>query len=130
MIVLYSKVPDVSSERTAIKHKNLPWKRNSPRKFEASPNEPTITTSFGFFTSDMKMLRDTQANNVKRKHAPGVLKKRSIASMKIEKHRASKNTPFTRAARISARCQPYEYFVSDPAICCRVVSYVKEERET
>jgi hypothetical protein len=38
---------------------------------------------------------------------PGVLKKRSNASINIEKQRAKRKTPLTRAARISARCQPY-----------------------
>lgn len=40
----------------------------------------------------------------------GALTNFSNASIKIEKHSASKKTPLTRAARTSARCQPYEYF--------------------
>lgn len=53
-------------------------------------------------------------------HAPGVLKKRSMASIKMEKQSASRKTPLTRAARISARCHPYEYFVSVSSIFCAV----------
>lgn len=56
------------------------------------------------------------------RNAPGLLKKRCIASIKIEKHKAKRKTPFTNAARISARCHPYEYFVSDPATRCFAVS--------
>jgi hypothetical protein len=54
---------------------------------DARPSEPTITTSLGFDIF-------------------GVLKKRSIASMKMEKQRARRKTPLMSAARISARCQP------------------------
>jgi hypothetical protein len=42
-------------------------------------------------------------------NVPGVVKNRPIASRNIEKQRARRNTPFTRAARISALCHPYEY---------------------
>jgi hypothetical protein len=41
---------------------------------------------------------------------PGLLKNLSMASMRMEKHKARRNTPFMRAATISARCHPYEYF--------------------
>lgn len=40
---------------------------------------------------------------------PGVLKNRPRASRDIEKQRARRNTPLTRAAKISALCHPYEY---------------------
>jgi hypothetical protein len=40
---------------------------------------------------------------------PGGRANRPKASMKIEKQRASKNTPLTNAAIISALCHPYEY---------------------
>ena len=85
-----------------------PWKRNSPTIFEARPKDPTITTSFGFEISiDMSaycrlILNGTSQNG----HLPGVLKKRSKASMVIEKQSASRKTPLTRAARISALCHP------------------------
>lgn len=41
-----------------------------------------------------------------RVHSPVTLTKRSMASMKMEKHKASRKTPFTSAPRISALCQP------------------------
>lgn len=66
------------------------WNKNNPTMFDANPNDPTMTTSFGLPTS-------------------GTLKNLSIASMNIEKQSASKKTPLINAARISARCQPYEY---------------------
>lgn len=37
---------------------------------------------------------------------PGVEKNRPIASRDTEKQRARRNTPLTRAASISALCQP------------------------
>ena len=40
---------------------------------------------------------------------PGIRAKRSMASIKIEKQTARRKTPFTSAARISARCHPYVY---------------------
>ena len=43
---------------------------------------------------------------------PGTEKKRSRASNETEKQRARRKTPFTNAARISARCQPYVYLSS------------------
>jgi hypothetical protein len=75
--------------------------------FDASPNDPTITTNLGFDTS-----RERSSDPSIYKHhrdKPAVLKKRSIASRNIEKHRARRNTPLIKAARISARCHPYEY---------------------
>lgn len=34
----------------------------------------------------------------------------SIASIKMEQHKASRKTALTRAPKISARCHPYEYW--------------------
>jgi hypothetical protein len=72
---------------------------------DARPNDPTMTTSFGFeiSTSGGKLVLSFEHI---RGHIPAVLKKRSIASKKIEKHNASKKTPLIKAARISARCHP------------------------
>ena len=84
--------------------KNLPRNKNKPTVLDANPNDPTITTSFGLDISvkriNTKEFRGAQGCT------PFVLKKRSIASKKIEKHKASRKTPLIRAARISARCQP------------------------
>lgn len=41
---------------------------------------------------------------------PEGVTKRSIASMKILQHSARRKTPLTNAPKISARCQPYEYW--------------------
>lgn len=57
-----------------------------------------------------------------REDAPGVLKKRSSASSVMVKQSANKNTPLTRAARISALCQPYVYWVVGVEFA---VSYLK-----
>jgi hypothetical protein len=46
----------------------------------------------------------TQANESF--HSPGFSANRLIASTNIEKESARRKTPFTSAARISARCQP------------------------
>jgi hypothetical protein len=71
---------------------------------EARPKLPTMTTSFGLPTSvDEHHLPYTRG---KGGSAPVALKKRSMASMKIEKQRASRKTPLTRAPSTSARCQP------------------------
>lgn len=47
--------------------------------------------------------------DVRKATSPGVEKKRSIASREMEKHSARRKTPLIKAARISARCHPYEY---------------------
>ena len=72
---------------------------------EAKPNEPTITTSLGLDISNSSRALEV-VDELTGHHAPGVLKKRSKASINIEKHKANKNTPLIRAARISALCQP------------------------
>lgn len=75
--------------------------------FDARPREPTMTTSAGFETSVLFYSSEAEVGNKDEGvHEPGVLKNRPIASMKMEKHRASKKTPLMRAARISARCHP------------------------
>lgn len=80
--------------------------------FDANPQAPTMTTRRGFDISDIQqgkhIIRIT--NGV---YIPGVLKNRWRASSEMEKHSASRKTPFTRAARISALCHPYEYRESD-----------------
>ena len=54
----------------------------------------------------------------------GIEKKRSIASREMEKHSARRNTPLIKAARISARCHPYEYresFGEPCAVSCESI---------
>lgn len=76
---------------------------------EAKPKDPTTTTNFAFEISAGNR-RQLSVRLLKAGEVPDVLKKRSIASRKIEKHKARRKTPLIKAARISARCQPYEYF--------------------
>lgn len=71
----------------------LPWNKNKPMMLLARPSDPTMTTSFGLLISL-------------------TLKNLSMASMKIEKQRASKKTPFTSAPRTSDLCHPYEFFAA------------------
>jgi hypothetical protein len=108
MAVLCVKdVPDMRSV-VACEWRSLPWNRNNPRKLEARPNDPTMTTSFAFDISIGPDYHGKKRMEYERP-APGALKNRSMASMKMEKHRARRNTPLMRAATISARCHPYEY---------------------
>jgi hypothetical protein len=81
-----------------------PWKRKSPTILEAKPNEPTITTRRGLEISNGEL--NERVSRYSGRKIPGVLKKRSNASINIEKQRAKRKTPLTRAAKISARCQP------------------------
>lgn len=76
-----------------------------PKMLDASPKVPTMTTSFGLVISVTEGLI-TVIKNLLASHVPGVLKKRSTASINIEKQSANKNTPFISAARISALCHP------------------------
>ena len=91
---------------------DLPWNKNSPTMLEARPNDPTITRSLGFDMSGSKGLLTEQYGS-KEPRIPGVVKNRPIASRDIEKQRARRKTPLTRAARISALCHPYEYRESE-----------------
>ena len=61
------------------------WKRNSPRTFDASPQQPTISTSLGF---------ETVCGSTKR----------WMASRKMDTQSATRKTPFTSAPKVSARC--------------------------
>lgn len=66
---------------------DVPWNKNSPMMLLANPKDPTMTTNLGFEISL-------------------TLKNLSMASMKIEKHRASKKTPLTSAPSTSDLCHP------------------------
>lgn len=61
------------------------WNNSSPNMLDANPRQPTIITSFGFET--------TWGST-----------KRWMASRKIDIQSATRNTPFTRAPSVSARC--------------------------
>ena len=43
-----SKKKSMCNEKIGVWMKSIPWKRNKPTMLDARPNEPTITTSFGF----------------------------------------------------------------------------------
>lgn len=91
---------------------DLPWNKNSPTMLEARPNDPTMTTSLGLDISGSKGPL-TEKHASKEPGIPGAVKNRPIASRDIEKQRARRKTPLTRAARISALCHPYEYRESE-----------------
>ena len=61
------------------------WKRKRPRILDKRPQHPTTRTSFGFET----VCGSTSL---------------CIASRKIDRHRATRKTPLTRAPSVSARC--------------------------
>lgn len=69
------------------KEKLLPWNKNKPIRFATNPALPVINTNTGRVTGC------GEANL-------------SIESIKIVKHKASKNTPLISAPRISALCHP------------------------
>jgi hypothetical protein len=93
----------VVRERVRERRDGVPWNKNKPTMLEARPSEPTMTISFGLEISTTAVsAKDTSERTDER----GVSKNLPIASRDMEKHRARRKTPFTRAARISALCQP------------------------
>jgi hypothetical protein len=65
-----------------------------------------MTMSFGLEISKQSRHGAKLSFNHAIINSPGVLKNRSMASIEIEKHNASRKTPLMSAARISALCQP------------------------
>lgn len=68
-------------------YQNWPWKRNIPIRLMNNPAPPTIRIRSGF-------SNDSGST------------KRFNASTKIEKHKATRKTAFTKAPKTSARAQP------------------------
>lgn len=92
--------------------KELPWKRNRPKMLLAKPKLPTMITNLGFETSILLVSQSVPLYILpcnEYKNSPVMLKNLSIASMKILKHRANRNTPLIKAPKISALCHPYEF---------------------